>query len=364
MRHAVILAGGAGTRLWPMSRRARPKQIIPFMEGRSLLEEAFNRLDGLVDKEKRKICAGQDHRDAVAEALPDFSPEAYIGEPCGRDTLSALALSTAVIRQEDPDAVIAVFTSDHIIKPEDSFRSIIDRGYQIVEESAGTIVTFGIEPSGPATGFGYLELGSSHISGSKKVTRFREKPDSEKAQEFFDLGPEKYLWNSGMFIWNAAQFLDCVKQYESEVFQGISKIAEAWYSEGRQAVLEKIYPELKKISVDYAVMEPASADPGVTVAALSMPLFWKDIGSWTAFSGILKPDSMGNTVSAGSSLLMDSSNTLIYSSDDDHLIACLGCSDLMIIHSGNATLICPKSRDQDIKKLHREAGERFGDTYI
>lgn len=364
MRHALIIAGGSGTRLWPLSRESLPKQLIRFIAGKSLLEIAYDRLERLVPPERRYICAGETHRAAVTRQIPTLPESRFLGEPTGRDTLSALAFSAAVIAKADKEAVIAVFTADHIIEPLDEFLQTVEEGYSVIESTGDTLMTFGITPTRAATGYGYLELGESFEGRSRIVSRFREKPDAETARKYLDAGPEKYLWNSGMFIWRAGFFLDCVRRYEPEVYAGIVKIAEAWEGPDGPAVIAGEYPRLKKISVDFAVMETASVDPRVTVAAVPMNASWLDVGSWPAYGEILKKDEAGNAVSGCKSSLLDSSGVVAVSDDPDHLIAAIGCSDLVIVHSANATLICPREEAEKIKTLHATISQDLGEEYV
>lgn len=358
------MAGGSGTRLWPMSTSAQPKQLIPFVNGRSLLQIAFERLDGLVDSDKRYICAGNIHKNIIIERLDGFGHEQFLGEPVGRDTLNALAYSAAILHKVDPDAVMAVFTADHIIEPVDKFLKIVEQGYEIVEKNEDTLVTFGIAPEHASTGFGYLELGEAFFGDSKRLKQFKEKPDKEIADAYFAAGSERYLWNSGMFVWKAETLLKCIESYEPESYRLIMKIADAWGSESFTTVLEQVYPELKKISIDFAVMEPASKDPQFSVVAVPMPLTWLDIGSWTAFSGICEQDESANSYSIENSLLIDSHNSLLASENKEHLIAGIGLEDLIVIHTPKATMICPKDRDQDIKKLYNAVKKKYGDDFI
>ena len=350
------MAGGSGVRLWPMSRRGLPKQLIPFIGGRSLLEIAADRLEGLAPEANRYICAGEAHREAVLGALGGWPEERYIGEPAGRDTLAAVALSAAVIARRDPEAAIAVFTSDHLIEPVDGFRRTVARGYELVERHPETLVTFGVAPDGPSTGYGYLELGEELEGGARRVREFREKPAAAPAREYFEAGPDRYLWNSGMFVWRAATLLDCVRLYEPAAREAVARAAAAWDAPERAAVLAAAYAGLRKVSLDYAIMEPASRDPLVRVAAIPMPLRWLDVGSWPSWARTLAADERGNAVAARA-LLQDASRNVIASSDPGHLVAVLGCEDLIVIHTPGATLVCRADQAEAIKQLHAKLPE-------
>ncbi len=364
MRYALIIAGGSGTRLWPLSREALPKQLIPFIDGKSLLEIAYNRLDGLIPPERRFICAGERHATAILDAVPGLSMENFVGEPTGRDTLNAVGLGAAIIARTDPDAVIAVFTADHIIRPIDQFQEIIEQGFDLAERHPETLVTFGIAPTQPATGYGYLELGESINGTARVVKQFKEKPDEATAKTYLAAGPDRYLWNSGMFVWRAATLLDCIRRFEPDNAPGLARVAAAWGGPNQAAILGNVYPALRKVSVDFAVMEPASRDPQFRVAAVPMPLEWLDVGSWPMFAETCPHDEQLNARAAERHVLIDTRRTLMASSDPNHLIAAIGCEDLIIIHTPDATLVCRADRAEEIKKVYGMVGERFGNEYL
>ena len=359
-----------------MSRAGLPKQLIPFIEGRSLLQIAYERLEGLVPPEGRYVCAGQGHQQAVLTALPKLGRNRFLGEPVGRDTLAAVGFAAAVLAAKDPDAVIAVFTADHLIEPAADFRRIVEQGFELAEQRSfaslritnglfrQSLVTFGIAPTGPATGYGYLELGAPIGETARVVRQFHEKPPQTTAEDYFRQGSERYLWNSGMFVWRAATLLDCIRRYEPTVFDGLQRIAKAWDTPRRDEVLAQVYPTLKKISVDFAVMEPASRDESVCIAAIPMPLTWLDVGSWPSYAETCPHDEQGNALAAEKHLLLDTSNCLVASNELDHLIATIGCKDMIVIHTSSATLICPADQAEQIKELYQRVERQFGERFV
>ena len=373
MRFALIIAGGAGARLWPMSRTEQPKPLIPFLDGKCLLQIAFDRVEGLIPAANRYVCAAEKHKDIILSSVSGLGRQQFLGEPQGRDTLQAVGLGAAVLAALAPDAVIAVFTADHLIEPVAQFRKIIEQGFALVERASNMIVTFGITPTGPATGYGYLELGpplddktlngATPAGGAWHVTRFVEKPAADIAQQYFAAGPQRYLWNSGMAVVRASTVLDCISRYRPAAWEGLKRIVEAWHTPNRDEVLAEVYPTLEKISVDRAIMEPAADDPAVTVAAVPMPLQWRDVGSWPSFAETCPHDPEGNALAAEKHLLVDTSRSLVASDDPDHLIAMVGCPDLIVVHTANATLICRCDQAEQVKELYKQVEERFGGEY-
>lgn len=384
MRYAMIMAGGAGTRLWPMSRKDRPKQLLKFIhakgakegakasEARSLLELAAERLEGLIEPKRRFICTAEAYRDAIRRDLDAFSDkngnERILGEPVGRDTVNAVGFGAAVLHKLDKDAIFAVLTADHIIEPREVFRERMDLGFRLVEEDPKRLVTFSIKPTYPATGFGYVERGSP-IRGAKSaeakgkdgktqhlafhVERFVEKPDLPRAQAYVQSG--HFGWNSGMFVWKAATFLDALEKYQPKNHEGLMKLADAWGTKKQKAVLDEVYPQLPKTSVDYGVMEPASKDKKATftICTVQMDLEWLDVGSWPAYAQTLAADSAGNHAAGpGETLLVKCKDSLVVNPEKGHTVALLGCEDMIVVHTKDATLVMPRARAEELKELH------------
>jgi len=362
MQHAVILAGGSGTRLWPLSRRGRPKQLLPLAGGPSLLERAWRRLDGLVEQSRRWVCAGEGERQTIQRAL-GLPPGRFMGEPCGRDTLNDLALSAAVISLQDPEALLAVFTADQLIQPQERLAAAVREGFELVAADPRTLLTFGVSPTFAATGYGYLELGRPLQGRARAVTRFREKPEAAIAERFLSAGPQRYLWNSGLFLWRASTFLECVRHYQPESYLGIERIRAAWPGRRRKRVLAGVYPSLKKISVDYAVMEPASQESFVRIAALPLEVEWLDVGNWLSYLQLSPRDPQGNAAVAERCLLEGCRGSLAVSEDPRHLVALVGCEDLIVVHTPRVTLVCRRDQAEHVKQLALKAAERFGPEY-
>ncbi len=355
MRHAVIMAGGAGVRLWPLSRKNRPKQLLRIFGGASLLRQSYERISALFKPEQIHVITNQNHLALVAEEIPELPAANLIGEPVGRDTANAVGLAAAVLAQQDPEAVVGIFTADHLITPMDEFCRATSKAYDIAEKQPDALVTMGIRPTRADTNYGYIRRGDRIADGVFTVEQFTEKPNVAEAMKY--LGSGKYYWNSGMFVWRAETVLGEIKKHLPQSHDAINEIAVAWPTEQRQQKLQSLYPTLMKISIDFAVMERAEK-----VLVVEMGCHWVDVGSWPAIEAIVGADADQN-ISACERVMHLGSRGNIVVSEDKHLIATIGVDDLVIVHSPEATLICTKRDTQGIKELVDNIREAFGEDY-
>ena len=350
-RYAMIMAGGSGTRLWPMSRAAMPKQLVPFIDGRSLLRIAGERIEGLVPAQRRLVCAAEAYRGLVLDSVPGLDPANMLGEPVGRDTLNAVGFTAAVLAARDPDAVFCVLTADHLITPQATFEACMQTGFALVEADPSRFVTFAINPTHPATGYGYVEYGDAVPGFAPAVhcRRFVEKPDIKRAQEYVSSG--RFGWNSGMFVLQARAVLEAIARFRPDNHAGLMRIHDAAAAGSDVAgVVAQVYPSLPKVSVDVALMEPASVDPSWSVCTVPMPVDWKDVGSWPSWGSTLDADEAGNRSSCPA-VHLGSTNIVVASDDPTHTVATIGLDQVIVVRTKDATLVCRADLAEQVKDL-------------
>ncbi len=342
MLHPVILCGGSGTRLWPLSRQARPKQFLPLLSSHSLLQDAVLRLRGVPDLAPTLVVCNNDHRFMVAEQMLELGGEIgpILLEPAGRNTAPAVALAAHTALQSDPDALLLVLPSDHVIRDGAAFQARVSEARVLAEQ--GLLVTFGIVPTSPETGYGYIEQGEPLEFGAFTVRRFFEKPDAERASEFVHAGT--FLWNSGMFLFGARAFLDELQTHAPDVHA-----AGARAFEGAQSDLDFCRPEpgafldSPSVSIDYAVMEHTAR-----AAVVPANIGWSDVGSYTALWEVEDKDGQGNAV-RGQTALHDAHRCFVHT--EKQLVALLGVEDLVVVATADAILVASKERSQDVKLI-------------
>lgn len=341
--------------MWPLSRRRRPKQLLHILEGHSLIHKTYERLNAMLAPKDIYVIALAEHLPAIAEELPALPPENLIGEPTGRDTANAITLAAAILHEQDPETIMGVFTADHLIRPVDTFADIVRRGYDAAAQTPDALVTFGIKPTEPHVGFGYVERGTEVAPGIWAVASFREKPDLETARQYVASG--NYYWNSGMFVWRTETILAQIKQRLPGSHAGATRLAQAWFTPQGPDLAREVYPALERISIDFAVMEKA---PKALV--VEMAIDWLDVGNWTALTSVLGADPEGNTRALSRAASLSSSGNILVA-EGDHLIATVGVSDLVIVHSADATLVCHKDEIQRIKDMVAQLDKDYEGRY-
>jgi mannose-1-phosphate guanylyltransferase len=364
VQHAVIMAGGSGTRLWPLSRADRPKQLLDVIAdedggAHSLLAEAFDRVAALLPVDRIWVCTAQRYAEQVRAALPSLRADRLVLEPVPRDTANAVGLAAALVAEADPEAVLAVVSADHVIRPVDRFVAALSTAFDAVAARPRALVTLGITPTHPATGFGYVQRGAAtEVPGVAEADSFREKPDRATAERY--LADGGYLWNSGMFVWRAATVLEALADHLPATREGLARIVAAPPGNGRMAVLAEVFPTLPRISVDYAVLEPAAREPGrVLVTALDVD--WLDVGSWPALAQTLEVRE-GNAVH-GPAVTLDASGNIVFSDDPRHVVALVGVRDSVVVHTADVTLVCPVADAERVKQLLAEVQASFGAAF-
>jgi mannose-1-phosphate guanylyltransferase len=344
MKYAVILAGGWGERLWPMSRRERPKQLLELVGEGSLVAQTLARVAPLVSVEDSLVLTGAALRDRMIEELEPIPPARIVGEPVGRNTAPAIALAARVLAAEDPDALFVVLPADHVIRDTDAFRRALAVAFEAAD-SERALVTLGIRPTRPETEYGYIKAGAPGAAdGVFEVESFVEKPDRETAGRYLLDGG--YHWNSGIFIWRADVFLAEVERHLPEVAAALEAVEGEPGTVRFEAGIERFYGEAPAVSVDYGVMEKADH-----VVVVPCEIGWDDVGAWPALSRIWPTDEAGNVVE-GQAIVLDSEGTVVYS--EEGLVAVVGLSDVVVARTAGATLVCPKDRARDVRAVVEE----------
>lgn len=344
--YAVLMAGGSGTRFWPASRRARPKQFLAIAGGETMLAATRARLDGVVPDERVIVVAAEEHAALVREALPALPPENLLLEPVGRNTLPCVALANAEVRRRDPDAVQAVLPADHAIEPVSAFRRSLSAAARAAAEGGG-LLTFGVRPTRPATGYGYIELGPrlADVDGQAihAVARFVEKPDLARAEQFVASG--RFLWNSGIFVWTTEAVTEALERYAPRIWEALR--------DADRAGIAAAYAALEPLAVDVGVMERAERR-----SVLPIDYAWSDVGSWAALPEVLPADAAGNCVAGGGILeALDARRNVVFG-PGGHVTALVGVADLVVVHSEGATLVCSRERAEEVREIVSRLSDR------
>jgi mannose-1-phosphate guanylyltransferase len=359
MYHAMIMAGGGGTRFWPRSRSKRPKQFLTFSGDRTLLQGTADRIAPLIPAARTWVLTGAAHVEEASRQLPDVPGGQMVGEPMGRDTAACIGLGAALVARTDPAATLLVLPADHVIEPAAEFQRACAAAEQFVTEFPKALFTFGIPPTYPATGYGYIHRGGEVAKRNgipaAKVQAFREKPNADLAERFVASG--EYDWNAGIFVWKAATILGELKRQRPVLHATVERIADAWGTPKQVEVFRNEYEKLEKISIDYAVMEQAAE-----VMVIRAPFQWDDVGSWLALERRNPQDAHGNTVQ-GSHVGLHTSECVIVA-DPGHLIATIGVSNLLVVQDGDATLIADRREEATVKQLVEELKKRGLEKYL
>jgi len=356
--YPVILAGGRGTRFWPLSRRKRAKQLLALDGKQTMIQQTVRRLLPLAAAKRLWIITNEDLRPAILKQLPRLAKAQVLAEPVGRNTAPAIGLAAFLLLRDNPDAVIGMFPSDHVIGDENRYRETLRRGVEIAAAGANTVV-LGIRPNRPETGYGYIEAGNALPDGSLRVRRFTEKPDATKAAEFLAAG--NYFWNSGMFLWRARTLADALREHLPRTAPLLEEIAAAFGTRKFAPVFRKLYPRCENISVDYAVLEPRSAkgEQAGNIFCLPADFGWNDLGSWTALHEhhIAKSNPRdGNRVASSGTFLLNARGNYVHA--PGKFVAAVGVSELVVVETPDALLITTRQHAQDVGKVVKYLDEK------
>ena len=356
--YPVILAGGRGTRFWPLSRKRRAKQLLALDGKQTMIQQTVARLLPLAPAKQFWIITNGDLRPEILRQLPKLRPQQIVAEPVGRNTAPAIGLAAFLLQQLDPDAVLGLFPSDHVIGDETRFHEVLAESIEIA--SAGeNIVVLGIEPSRAETGYGYIEAGSLSAGNARHVRRFTEKPNAERAAEFLRSG--NFYWNSGMFLWSAKTLVNALTEHLPKTAAVLEKITAGHNSRRFAAGLRRLYPKCENISIDYAVLEPRSAkgEQASNIFCLRADFGWNDLGSWTALHEHRTAKSTpadGNLISAGGIFTLNASGNFVHA--PEKFVAVVGVNDLVVVETDDALLITSRQNSQDVGKIVKYLDEK------
>jgi mannose-1-phosphate guanylyltransferase len=356
--YAVIMAGGGGTRLWPLSRKARPKQLLRLVEDRSLFQMAVDRLQGLFDPNHILVVTVKEQAGELRRQCPQIPGENYLIEPLPRGTASVVGLAAVVLQRRDPQAVMAILTSDHFIGNVTGFQQHLRAAYEVAQEDY--LVTLGIAPTFPATGYGYIQrgerIGVYQDLEAYRALRFMEKPEHSQAVAMLAGGD--HTWNSGMFIWRVDRILEEIARQMPALDQSLRLIREDWDTRKGAKTLARLWPKIKPETIDYGVMEGARQ-----VAVIpAQNLEWSDVGSWDSLFEVLPTDDGGNLVMGGQHIGLDTRCSLIYVGQEHRLIVTIGVEDLVVVDTGDVLLVCKKDQAQRVRLVVEEL-KKTGQEY-
>jgi len=356
--YPVILAGGRGTRFWPLSRKKRAKQLLALDGKQTMIQQTVARLLPLAPAKRFWVITNEDLRPAIGKQLPRLVKPQLLAEPVGRNTAPAIGLAAFLLLRENPDAVVGMFPSDHVISDEKRYRATLERGIEIAA-SGENIVVLGIRPNRPETGYGYIEAGEPFQGDALRVRRFTEKPDAAKAAEFVAAG--NYFWNSGMFLWSARTLANALREHLPNTAPLLERIAAAYGTRRFSETFRKLYPKCENISVDYAVIEPRSAkgEEAGNIFCLPADFGWNDLGSWTALHEHHTAKSSpaeGNLVAASGMFLLNARGNYFHA--PGKFVAAVGVSDLVVVETPDALLITTRQHAQDVGKVVKHLDEK------
>jgi len=339
--YAVIMAGGVGSRFWPRSREKKPKQLLTIFGEQSMIRQTYERLSFFIDPKNILVVTGEAHAEEIIEQLPELPIENVIAEPFGRNTAACIGVAAQVIKQRDPEAISIVVPADHIIGPKEAFKKVIEIAANAAEVNS-SLVTIGIPPSRPETGYGYIQIDdASEEDGVYKVLTFAEKPNLATAIRFIESGD--FMWNSGMFIWNVSVILEEIMIYMPELYEALGKLEPSIGTDSFYTTLTEIYSDLKSVSIDYGIMEKSKR------VFLTKGIFsWSDVGSWEEVFQISEKNDSG-VVSVGNVFNEHSTDSYIYS--PDKFAAIVGVDNLIVINTNDSLLVCRRDKAQDVKKV-------------